>query len=74
MIVKPSLHECGIQESGEMLAAFRDHVIHKAWGSRNPLKIFWSVIVRRAIYSFLCERATPAQAKSFADGALFDHE
>ena len=74
MIVKPSLQECGIQESGEMLAAFRDHVIHKAWGSRNPLNICESVIVRRAIFIFLRERATPAQARAFADGALFDHE
>ena len=74
MIVKPSLRECGIQESGEMLAVFRDHVIHKAWGSRNPLKILESVIVRRAIFNFLRERATPSQAQAFADGALFDHD
>ena len=74
MIIKPSLRECGIQESGEMLAAFRDHVINKVWGSRNPLKICEAAIVRRAIYSFLRERAMQAQARAFADGALFDHE
>ncbi len=75
MIIKPSLSECGIQESGEMFTTFRDYLFDKMCTTRNPLKSCAYAGILKTIHRFLVERvsATQAQAQAFTKGVLSDH-
>lgn len=72
MIFKPSLSECGIQENGEMLTAFRNYVLDEWRRTINPFKISRYSGTLETISDFLleCAGATQVQAQAFKEGII----